>query len=70
MTNLNVTELVLQNIYTAIDEYNADALDEANLEKSIETILASDYAKLNSLGLITILISVETKINTNSGGEI
>ena len=67
---MNVRELVLQNIYTAIDEYNADALDEAKLGKSIETILASDYAKSNSLGLITMLVSVETKINTISGRGI
>ena len=53
---------ILQSIYTSIDEIN-EQLDPADqLSKSEETIIFGSESKLDSLGLINLITSIEINI--------
>lgn len=58
------TQQVIQSIYTAIDELNALRPDRP-LEKSPETVLFGERGQLDSLGLVSLIFSVESQIGSD-----
>ncbi|MFQ5823908.1 MAG: acyl carrier protein [bacterium] len=53
---------LIQAIFSAIDEVNLQLPKEQHLEKSIETGLVDTSGKLDSLGLINLIVAIEQKI--------
>lgn len=58
-------ERVLQSIYAAVDEFNASQPESARLTKDPETILLGTNGKLDSLGLVNLLITVEQQVSAD-----
>ncbi len=55
-------ERSIKSIYKAIDELNQQRPKEQHLEKSTDTVLFGKSGKLDSLGLINLIATVEQKI--------
>ena len=54
---------VIQIIYQVIDSHNSTNPSEKKLNKDKDTIISGINGSLDSLGMITFLIEVETKVN-------
>ena len=65
-----MVERVTQSIFRAIDEVNQLLPKEQQLEKSSETILSDSSAKLDSLGLVNLIVATEQKIEEEFGVTI
>lgn len=65
-----VKEQLIQVIYEAIDEVNAVLPPEQQLEKSINTVLFGDSGKLDSLGLVNLIVTTEQKVEEQFGVTI
>ena len=59
---MNLKEKVSQSIFKAIDELNEQLPPEQNLEKSIETRIIGKGGKLDSVGLVNLIVAVEQMI--------
>ena len=55
-------EKILNLIYVTLDEYNEQLSDELQLEKSSDTKLFGRGSKLDSLGLVNLIVAVEQNI--------
>ena len=55
-------DLIIKNIYNSIKEIIESMDVKISLEKGIETTLFGNTGKLNSLGLINLIVSVEQNI--------
>lgn len=55
-------EKLKQAIYGAIDEVNRQLSSEQRLEKSMNTILLGSSGKLDSLGLVNLIVAAEQKV--------
>ena len=66
MDKSSVTELV----FAAIDALNQQSPDEAVLEKSSGTVLFGRGSKLDSLGLVGLIVEVEQGIAEEFDAEI
>lgn len=55
---------IRDEIYDAIDQLNKQNPDRAQIEKSLETALFGKGSKLDSLGLINLLVAVEQNIES------
>jgi len=64
MTN---NEKILDAILEAIDDLNGHLPNEQKLEKSVDTTLFGKRGKLDSLGLVSFVTSVEQKIEEKFG---
>ena len=53
---------IINIIYDSIDEVNQQLDAEEQLDKAIDTILFGENGKLDSLGLINLVITVEQNI--------
>ena len=60
----------LNLIYAVIDEHNATAPKERQVQKAGDTILFGDGAKLDSLGLVSVIISVEERLVDDFGASV
>lgn len=54
--------VIIQAICDAVDELNSTLPEEKRLDKSPETQLYGDSARLDSLGLVDLILAVEQKI--------
>jgi acyl carrier protein len=54
-------------IFSAIDEVNERLSGEEQLEKSINTTLFGESGKLDSLGLVNLIVAIEQKIEDEYG---
>lgn len=61
------SEKVLQTVMGAIDELNEQLPKEERLEKSVDTPLFGGGGKLDSLGLVSLITTLEQKIEKNFG---
>lgn len=61
---------VIQAIFSAVDEVNQQLPKEYRLEKSTETILFGRSGGLDSLGLVTMIVAAEQKIEEEFGVAI
>ena len=55
-------EKIQQSIYNSIDSLNAQLPNEGHIEKSNNTALFGSGSKLDSLGLINLIVAVEQNI--------
>lgn len=60
-------EELLDLIYAVIDGHNLAVPNEKQLELAADTILFGDGAKLNSLGLVSVILGVEEKLAEDFG---
>ena len=58
-------EYVLEIIFKVIDEHNKLNPEELKLEKKVQTILMGSDGILDSLGLINLLVEVESKFKND-----
>ena len=61
---------VLDVIYAAIELRNETASEEHRLKKSPETILFGKSAKLDSLGLVTLIVAIEERLADELGAIV
>ena len=59
MTN---NEKIIQLIFSVVDTVNQQLPPEQRLEKSVDTVLFGRFAKLDSLGLVNLIVATEEKI--------
>lgn len=55
-------EAVMQLIFSAIDELNRQLAADQRLEQSADTALFGESGKLDSLGLINLIVGVEENV--------
>ena len=55
-------EKIIEVLYSAIDEINELKPLEEQLEKSLDTVLFGSSGKLDSLGLVNLIVTTEEKI--------
>ena len=55
-------EQIAQLIFNAIDEVNQLLPEQERLVKSIDTVLFGNKGKLDSLGLVSLIVAIEQKI--------
>ena len=60
-------EKIIQSIIEAIDELNEQLPEESKLKKSIDTPLFGKGSSLDSLGLVSLITTIEQKIEENLG---
>lgn len=58
---------IIQVIFSAIDEINQQLPKEQRLEKSIDAVLFGRSGKLDSLGLVNLIVATEQKIEEKFG---
>lgn len=63
-------ENIVALIFEAFDETNAMLPSEQQLEKSENTALFGPMSPLDSLGLITMIVSIEQKVDEKYGASI
>lgn len=56
---------VIESIYRAIDEFNALVPPPKQLEKSPVTVLFGERGRLDSLGLVSLILEVEGQIEAD-----
>ena len=56
---------IIESIYKAIDEFNALAPEKARLDKSPSTVLFGDHGRLDSLGLVSLVLDVESQVEAD-----
>lgn len=57
----------MQAIFSAIDEINKQRPKEERLGKSIDAVLFGSDGKLDSLGLVSLITTIEQKIEEDFG---
>lgn len=60
-------ERVIQAIYRSIDELNQQLSKGQHLEKSLDGFLSRSSGKLDSLGLINLIVAIEQEIEEEFG---
>lgn len=60
----------LQAVYAAIDETNPMLRGKARLEKAPGTALIGPGSQLDSLGLVNLIVAVETRVEQDFGRSI
>lgn len=61
---------VLESIYAAIDEVNAISTEDKHLDKSATTVLFGEDGRLDSLGLVSLIVEVEGQIETDFDSSV
>lgn len=67
---MTATERIMESIYDAIEQLNQALPPERQLEKSAETVLFGKSGKLDSLGLVSLVVAVEEAIEEQYGVSI
>ena len=55
-------EKIVQAIFDAIDEINEQFPEDKQLKKSIDTVLFGESGKLDSLGLVNLIVTTEQQL--------
>ena len=63
-------EKIIQILFSAIDEINQLLPPEEQLERDLETPLAGDFGRLDSAGLINLIVVAEQKTADELGMPI
>jgi len=58
---------VIQALFKAMDDVNQLLPKKEQLEKSEETVLSGESGKLDSLGLVNLIVAAERKIEEDFG---
>ena len=57
-----MSNTIIEIIYNSIDEFNEQLKNDMKLEKSTETKLIGSNSKLDSLGIVSFLVTIEQNI--------
>ena len=60
-------KIIIDLIFDTIDKFNNEYSDEIQLEKSSHTALLGQGSKLDSLGLINLIVAVEQNVEDKFG---
>ena|ERR1035438_5138481 len=63
-------EKIIEIIYNSIDEINVGREPELQLKKNPDTVIFGHSGKLDSLGLVNLIVSLEESINDILNVEI
>ena len=58
-------ELISKIIFESIEEHNNISTSDLHLDKSLDSILHGKDSNLDSLGLINLLVDIESRIQEN-----
>ena len=58
---------IREAIYHAVDDHNQQSASDQQLEKSPSAVLFGNKGQLDSLGLVSFIVEVEQKIETDLG---
>jgi acyl carrier protein len=67
---MDTKERVVRAIFSAIDEVNVQLPREQRLEKSIQSGLLDGSGKLDSLGMVNLIVAAEQNIEQEFGTPI
>lgn len=59
---LNKDNRLIRTIFRAIDDFNQELPQEEQLEKSADTLLFGESGRLDSLGLVNLIVLIEQEI--------
>ena len=59
------TQQIIESIYKAIDEFNALAPPNAQIDKAPSTVLFGEHGRLDSLGLVSLILDVEGQVEAD-----
>lgn len=65
-----MNEKIVQAVMEAIDELNGQLPKEEKLEKSVDTVLFGNGSNLDSLRLVSLVTTVEQKIEEKFGATV
>lgn len=65
-----VQDRIVQTIWAAIDEFNSGRPSDRQLSKSADTALIGAQGVLDSLDLVTLLVTVEQQVATDLAAPI
>jgi acyl carrier protein len=57
-------------VYEAVDEYNQELPADEQLDKSLDCLLYGKSGKLDSLGLVNLIVLIERKVEEEYGVPI
>jgi len=60
-----MNEKVKAAIYSAIDEINKQLPNENRLDKSLDTVVIGPESKIDSLGIVNLIVTIEENIEEN-----
>jgi len=63
-------ERILRAIFTAVEDLNQQLPPEEQLEQSTDTVLLGKAGKLDSLGLVNLVVAVEEQVEKDFGVTI
>ena len=63
-------EKINETIFNALDEINQLLPDENKIEKKEDTVLYGAYSRLDSLGLVNLIVTVEQRVQDELGRSI
>ncbi len=69
MTTISQKEII-NTVYDAVDEFNREHPADKQLMKSLETVLFGPSMVLDSLGLVSFIISTEQKLQESFGVSV
>jgi acyl carrier protein len=64
------TERIERAVFRAIDEINQARANEQRVEKSSDTVLMGPSARLDSLGLVNLVVAIEEQVADEFGFTI
>ena len=67
---ISVYERVISLVFKAITEINQQLLPEQRIDPSPETVLIGEQAKLDSMGLVSLLVVIEGEIENDFGIDL
>jgi acyl carrier protein len=57
-------------IYGALENLNQELADDQKIEKSLSTVLFGLDAKIDSLSLVSVVVDIETELNSGHDLEV
>ncbi len=67
---MEIEEKITQVVFHAIDNVNQELSEDEKIEKSFHTELIGHSTKLDSLGLVNLIVAVEEGIQENFGETV
>lgn len=64
------SEKITQSVFSAIDDVNQSLPPEQRIEKAPDTVLFGHGGKLDSLGLVNLIVAIEQEIEASFGTTI
>ena len=67
---MSETEKVASAIFRAIDDLNDQFPSERRLEKELDTVLYGKSGRLDSLGLVNLIVAIEERVGDELGESV